>query len=598
MTSKSNERCLRALPAFRRLAATAVLGVLPFAANAAPPDAAGKSGIVGFVPGRVLVQPRAGLSDVDVDEIVKGHGGKRKGHFKQIDVHVVELPEQANTQAVAKALARHPHLKFAELDMIVAPSLLPNDPSYGSQWHLSKIRAADAWPYAVGDGITVAILDTGVDAAHPDLAPLMVPGWNFYSGNGDTSDVHGHGTKVAGAAAAAGNNGIGVSGVTWRARIMPIRIADPNAYATFSRMASGISYAADNGARIANISYSGASASLSVQSAANYMRSKGGVVVVSAENTGARLTYAQNASLTAVGATDGSDVKASFSSWGAYVDVAAPGVGILTTVRGGGYGAASGTSFSAPIVAGVYALMMSANRSLLPATLDSILQVTTTDLGAAGWDEYYGYGRINAAAAVQMAYNTNMTDTQAPSVAFLAPAAGKVAGTVAVDVRATDNVSVARVELYVNGALVATDASAPYAFAWNTLGMADGPATLQAKAFDSAGNVGTAGLSVTVANDAIAPTVTFTNPAQGATLSGTVYVTVAAVDDKVVTRTTLSINGKAVASVPGPLLTYAWSGGVERGRNKTAIAGAFTLTATAEDGAGNIGSRSLSVTRQ
>ncbi len=144
-------------------------------------------------------------------------GGKRRGHIPQIDVHVVELPAQASPTAIAHALKGHPHLKFAEPDMLVSPDFTPHDPYLGSAWHLPKIAAPQAWDSSTGSDMTVAILDTGVDSAHPDLAAKIVPGWNFYDNNSNTADVHGHGTAVAGTAAAAA--GMGVAAVLGPASI-------------------------------------------------------------------------------------------------------------------------------------------------------------------------------------------------------------------------------------------------------------------------------------------------------------------------------------------------------------------------------------------
>src|SRR5262249_46069930 len=140
----------------------------------------------------------------------------------------------------------------------------------------------------------------GINASHPDLAARMVPGWNFYDNNANTTDVHGHGTAVAGGAAATLNNGVGVAAVAGAARLMPVRIADANAYAYWSTVAQGVTSAADNGARIANISYVGVAGSASVQSAANYMKSKGGLVIAAAGNNGIEETIAPTSSMIVV----------------------------------------------------------------------------------------------------------------------------------------------------------------------------------------------------------------------------------------------------------------------------------------------------------
>jgi subtilisin family serine protease len=195
-----------------------------------------------------------------------------------------------------EALAKNPHVKFAELDEAMRPELIPNDPYYGNAWHLPRIDAPSAWDASTGLGVTVAILDTGVDATHPDLIAALVPGWNTYDNNSNSSDVHGHGTAVAGTAAASGANAAGVAGVAWRARIMPVRVTDTAGYAYVSTLSSGITWAADHGARVANASFSVAAGSSTIATAAQYMRSKGGVVVVAAGNSGIQEAYAPSPS--------------------------------------------------------------------------------------------------------------------------------------------------------------------------------------------------------------------------------------------------------------------------------------------------------------
>ena len=249
--------------------------------------------------------------------------------------------------------------------------------------------------------MTIAILDSGVDGTHPDLVAQMVPGWNFYDNNSNTSDVYGHGTKTAGAAAATNNNGTGVAAIAGNAKIMPIRIADTSGTGYWSMIAQGISYAIDHGARVASISFDNLLSSSSIISAAQYMKSKNGLVVIAAGNCGCNPNLTPNAAMIPVSATDGNDQMASWSSYGSYVALSAPGVAIYTTTAGGGYGQVNGTSFSSPIVAATVALMMSANPGLSNTKIESLLYSTATDLGAAGRDIYYGYGRVNAAAAAQ-----------------------------------------------------------------------------------------------------------------------------------------------------------------------------------------------------
>ena len=251
------------------------------------------------------------------------------------------------------------------------------------------------------------------------------------------------------------------------------------------------------------MSFVGVTESAAIVSAAQYMRSKGGVVVASGGNTGALETSPRTNAITIVSATGSSDTRPSWSSYGNYIDITAPGVGIYTTERGGSYGSDSGTSFSAPVAAGVYALLISANPNLTPSVLDDVLFSTARNMGTAGWDQYYGWGCIDAFAAVTKAKQLAASDTQVPATAIASPASGTVQGLVPVDVAATDNIAVTRVELWVNGALYAGDTSAPFGFTWDTTTFDNGTYALHAVAYDAAGNRGTStAVRLTVANGA------------------------------------------------------------------------------------------------
>src|SRR5438094_6360937 len=445
------------------VAALSALGTVPELAKAADLNIVGGVASASWVKGHILVQPRAGLSDTEFQKALGPHGGKVVGTLGNLNIYIVSLPAQASEQAVATALSKHPHMKFAEVDQIVAPSFTTNDSYLSSEWHLATVNAPAAWDTSIGSGVTVAILDSGIDDTHPDLLGQLVPGWNFFDNNNVTSDVFGHGTKVAGVVGAVGGNAIGVAGVAWGSRLMPVRVTDLSGSATWSAIASGLNWAADHGARVANLSFC-VQASSSTQTAAQYFQNKGGVVVNSAGNYGTLDSTAASDVLISVSATDSTDTLAGWSSFGPYVDVSAPGVGIWTTTMGGGYGAVSGTSFSSPLTAGTIALMLAANSSLAPSQVVSLLKSTSVDLGATGYDYYYGSGRINAEAAVLGSAATSFSDTQPPSVILTSPTGGSVSGVVPIDVSASDNVGVTRVELLIKNTVSATDSTSPYAF--------------------------------------------------------------------------------------------------------------------------------------
>ncbi|MCC6069834.1 S8 family serine peptidase [Massilia sp. GCM10020059] len=552
-----------------------------------------------FVRGRILIEVKPGLSPESLDKLVKPHGGKAK-KIGQSNLHIIELPANASEVAILKQLEHRPEFKFAELDRIVESAMAVNDPYIGSAWHINKIGANTAWDSTRGTGVTIAILDSGMELSHPDLKPNLVAGRNIYNNNTDVSDICGHGTAVGGAAAAASNNGLGVAGVAGTSKIMPLRIAYWNTtynscYASYSTIASGITYAADNGARVANVSYARVHSSSSVLSASRYMKSKGGLVFVAAGNSNIDEKITADPALIVVSSTTSSDTRSSFSSYGSAVSLAAPGSGIWTTGTNGSYRTANGTSFAAPVAAGVAAMMMSARPDLSPDTIQSLMYKTAVDLGSAGRDIYYGYGRVNAAAAVYAAKSYGGTaDITKPTASISAPlGSATVSGNVAVNASASDNVGVSRVELKANGTVVAVDSAAPYSFSWNSTGVANGMANLVAVAYDAAGNAGTSStVAVNVANttssgttttaDTIKPTVTITNPVAG-NVSGTVTISVSASDNRDVSglRLQLLTDGVLRAYGTGGSLSWRWEA-------HKYTAGAHTLKATAKDKAGNL----------
>ncbi len=584
--------------AMAAVALAAAMLPAPGGASAAPPE---RSAAGPWAKGRVLVMPNPGLSEAELGKIVAPDGGKAR-KLTASGLYVVELPGNASEKAVAARLARHPHLKFAELDQAVNAAFVPNDPYLGSQWHTTRINAPAAWDLATGAGVTIAVADTGVEATHPDLADRLVAGYNFHDGNTDTSPVTGHGTWVSGAAAATLNNGQGVAGVAGGARIMPLRVTDTTGYGYWSEIASAINYAADSGVRVINLSFETLLPSSAVMNAAAYMKSKNGLVVIAAGNSGADPGYALNANVIAVSATESNDTLASFSSYGSYVTISAPGRDVYTTGLNGTYTLGYGTSFSAPIVAGTVALMMAANPKLTNAEIEKLLYANVDDLGTAGWDKYFGYGRVNAGAAVAAAaVAVSTTDTQAPTVAIDSPTANaSVSGVVPVSVSASDNVGVARVELRVNGSLLATDTAPPYAFSWDSTKVANGMATLQARAYDAAGNAASStSVAVNVANSSVAttdttpPSVSLTSPTASTTVNkkGTLSIASTASDNMGASglKQALYIDNKLMTTVTGGSLSYSWN------LNKVS-AGAHTITVVATDAAGNSASAGATVT--
>jgi len=579
---------------------SALAGMGTVTAHAAAPHAQEQA-----AAGRILVQPRAGLPASKFSALLKVHGASSYRKLGQSGLHVVHIPKGQSEAALVEKLSRHPNIKFAELDRRVAVEASSNDPYFGSEYHLPLVGATTAWDTTQGAGVTIAILDSGVDTTHPDLVANLLPGYNANDRTTNVADICGHGTAVAGVAAGTTNNGIGVAGVAGQARILPVQIAhinptDGKCYGYYSTIADGIIYAADNGARVANVSYGGLPSSSSVVSAAKYMQSKGGVVVISAGNSGIDEGYTPTTSMVVVSATNRYDTRTSWSSFGSYVTLAAPGEGIYTTSQGSQYGAWNGTSFSSPLTAGVAALMMAANPALPGSEVERLLYATAKDIGTAGRDTYYGYGRVDAARAVAASVAAiPAPDTTAPTATITSPAPSvTVSGVATVDVSATDNVGVTSVELRVNGTTVATETAPPFSFAWDTSGTPNGMANLEAVAFDAAGNFKSSQVvAVNVANvtnqpvvDSTAPVVRIVNPVAGA-VAGTVVVTTDATDDSGAAGITQSIyiDNVLKATGAGGTVSYSWN-------TKKAGSGTHTIVVKAKDRAGNASSSQVAVT--
>ncbi|MBN1246887.1 MAG: peptidase S8, partial [Anaerolineae bacterium] len=315
------------------------------------------------------------------------HGEREASDGRAAELWQVEVGQEL---ALATRLSALPDVAYAEPNYLVYAHLTPNDPLYNPQWAHNVIGSEGAWDLSTGSGsIVVAVVDTGVDLDNPELQGRVTGGKSFVPGVSSPDDDQGHGTHVAGIIAAAGNNGLGVAGMAWSAQIMPIKVLDATGVGDSSDVAHGIRYAVDNGAHILNISLGGPGASTTLYEAVQYASNNGVLVVGSAGNCGDG-NYAKNgcdyenqviypaaydAEVLAVAATNTYDTVASFSNQGSYVDVAAPGVGILSTIPTG-YAYADGTSQAAPFVAGLAALLLSVKPSLTPPQVEAIISAT------------------------------------------------------------------------------------------------------------------------------------------------------------------------------------------------------------------------------
>jgi thermitase len=435
-----------------------------------------------FIPGQLLVKPTPRLAEADFAARLRTHGARQRQALRYLNVHVLTVSEQ-QAEAVLAVLQHDPGIEFAERDYVAQAAFVPNDPYVlsGDDWHLAKIQAPQAWDVTTGlPNIVVALLDSGINAQHPDLIGRVLPGYDFVSNRADTTDDFGHGTAIGGVVVAAGNNGLGVAGVAYGCSVLPVKVMDATGFASYSCIAQGIQYAVDRGVRIINISIAGDAPSSTLQSAINYAWSNNVVVVTAAgNNTGVEFQYpAACDNVVAVTATEPDDSLASFSNYGSFVRYSAPGDNIWTTQRdlSDPYGAWRGTSFASPIVAAAAALVLSVAPSMSNTQLIALLDQTVDDLGPAGYDTSFGYGRVNAyravtAAAAWLGAHRPPPGT-APIVNLTSPAGGTesyLGATVPLVATAVANAADAPVTnlwFFAGSLKLATCSGAPFTFNW------------------------------------------------------------------------------------------------------------------------------------
>jgi len=354
---------------------------------------------------RLLVKFEPGVSGNDKAQVHSQVGGKVESVIPGIGVHVVSVPRgQGATKSAAYRLNKG--VRYVELDGVAQVADVPDDPYFNEQWGMTKVQAPQAWDITHGSSdVIIAILDTGIDMDHPDLAAKIVADINF--SDSPTSDYsgHDHGTHVAGITAAITDNGIEVAGLGYGCSLMNVRVLDDRGFGYFSWIASGIIWAADNGADVINLSLGSETPSTIMEDAVNYAWNKGVVVVAAAGNNDSTTPFypAYYTNCIAVGGTDESDGKASWSNYGNWVDVVAPGTNIYSTMPVGleRFGYKSGTSMATPHVAGLSGLVFSVIndsngngrlndevRSQIESTCDRVKMRVA-------------YGRINAYRAVQ-----------------------------------------------------------------------------------------------------------------------------------------------------------------------------------------------------
>jgi hypothetical protein len=397
----------------------AASGPVPSVAAVDRPVVAGEAGFAEIpgeleFTGELIVRPKPGLAKAERRAALALLAAHPHRHEPRTDEFVVTVaagplrPGFAENE-LATRLMDSGLFAYATPNWRVFPGEIPNDPRYPEQWHHAMMQSAAAWDLHRADAtseVIIAVTDTGI-VPHEDLGN-RVPGFNAVTDlpeaeGGILTDIHGHGTHVAGCAAAAGDNGLGVSGMGWNFRIMPIRVSEAaNGGASMSDLLEGARWAAENGAKVVSASYSGIGTP-AIETTGEYLRSLDASLLWAAGNSAADHAGWDFSHVIVVGASDQSDQRAGFSSFGLGVDLFAPGVSILSSIRDGSYGNASGTSMAAPVANGALALIRSANPQLSAAHAEQILFNSCDFWGEQANSETFGWGRVNLARAVAYA---------------------------------------------------------------------------------------------------------------------------------------------------------------------------------------------------
>jgi hypothetical protein len=369
--------------------------------------------------GRMIVRPvqpdawsTRGLSAGEADEMTERAVAAISKHTVlnyvwQTDEYIIEVPAGSDENRVSQTLMATDAIQYAEPDWIVSIVGCPNDSRFYDQWHHQSniMQSCDGWDIWYGDPATsVGVCDTGIRTTHQDFQQHRLEGYNavdqlWESEGGAIDDINGHGTAMTGAAAANGNNSVGVSGVGWNLSYRMLRVTnDSSGNASLSALQHAARTAIETGSRVASVSYSGIESNSNLTTA-TYIKSIGGLLVWAAGNDGGNrdLSFRDSDDIICVAATTSSDTLASFSGRGRMIDVCAPGVNFLSTSRNGdaSYANTGGTSGATALTSGLCTLIFSADPSLTPDQVEDILKNSVEDLGDAGPDDFFGYGRLN-----------------------------------------------------------------------------------------------------------------------------------------------------------------------------------------------------------
>jgi subtilisin family serine protease len=365
----------------------------PVGAPREPEPTMRNSTAVRYDPRRVAVTFKQGVTRARARAVIFAAGGTIEGSIPQINAYLVGVEPERRAEVLASLESSSAVASAAKEPIAEAFDTSPDDTDWPQQESLRVAGFPKAWDVTQGSSkIVVAVLDTGVDENHPDLRGALVAGWDFIGNDADPADGHGHGTAVAGVIGARSNNHAGGAGICWRCLVMPVRVLDSTGSGDDTLIAAGIVWATDHGAQVINLSLGGPGTSVELTNAVTYANAKGAVVVAAAGNSGVTTQFfpAADPRVVSVAATTVSDQRFSWSNFGSWVRLAAPGCNVAT-IMGGGYGTFCGTSSATPLVSGLVALELSAQPAATAREAEDALARAALPLPA-----FVQYGRIDA----------------------------------------------------------------------------------------------------------------------------------------------------------------------------------------------------------
>lgn len=400
-----------------------------------------------YAQGQIVAKFKPQYTDSQINQMLSKYNASIIKKIEGMNITVIKVPVGQET-AIQTAIAKEEMTQYSEPDYILSIRSTPNDQNFGNQWGLNNtgqtinnhsctangdVNAPEAWDITKGSGVTVGIVDSGIDASHPEFAGKIVASKGFAAST--ANDGGGHGTHVAGIVAASGNNSSGITGVCPECKLAIAKVLNDSGEGSYSQVAEGLKWAVDQGVKVINMSATDDKLSQSMKDTVDYVLNKNVVLVVSAgnDNNTTKMYPAAVPGVIAVASTNCQDQKSSFSTYGNWVTIAAPGTDIYSTFpQNGGkstkgdktYGYMSGTSMSAPLVAGIAALIWTtpAGKSR-QAVID---QIYNTADKIQGTGTYWQNGRVNAFKAVSTAKATatdSATVTPAPTASSGATAA-------------------------------------------------------------------------------------------------------------------------------------------------------------------------------